>query len=92
MRLYIVWCLTHPKDPKDFREIKCEECSSYENLEFHHEKYAPEEEVYLKDIKISCCKCHRNAPVVKGKQRPQLKTVFENGKRYCITSKYKFGY
>jgi hypothetical protein len=93
MRLYISWCITHPRNSRSFREIKCEKCNAYENLEFHHKKYAPEEKVFIKDIRISCNKCHRNSKVTTVEcRRSKLRTVFENGKRYCETSHYKFEY
>jgi hypothetical protein len=86
MYLYVVWCFTHSKN--NFRAIKCEKCGAYENLELHHIKYEPKERVYLKDIKILCGKCHRND----SSKGSALKTVFENGERFCVTNGYKFPY
>ena len=67
------------------REIRCEKCGVYEGLEFHHTKY---ENVSINDIRIRCNKCHRNC----AKPFSLLKTVFEEGKRFCIVSGYKFEY
>jgi len=89
MRLYIAWCITHPLRPKDFREIRCEKCKRYDNLEFHHRRY---KRVLIKDIRIKCFKCHRNADEVKKNRRSQLKTIFENGKRICEVSGFRFEY
>lgn len=82
MRTYVLKALSKIK------EIRCEKCGAYEGLEFHHIKYAPKENVAIKDLKILCNKCHRNAKNVLS----NIKTVFENGKRYCIASKIKFEY
>lgn len=90
MYVYICWCFTHPKNNKNFREIKCEKCGSYEDLELHHTKYEPEEKVYLKDIKILCAKCHRND--ISKRNGNTLRTIFKNKKRYCITTNYEFEY
>jgi 5-methylcytosine-specific restriction endonuclease McrA len=73
------------------REIKCEECGTYENLEFHHKKYSTEENATIKDIKILCTKCHRNAKASK-RRGSGLRTIFENGKRFCEVSKFRFEY
>lgn len=92
MRLYITYCLTHTNNGRKLREIKCEKCGSLEDLELHHKKYEPEEKVYLEDIKILCCRCHRNSTPAKLKRRSQLKTVFIKGKRFCETADYRFEY
>jgi len=92
MRLYIAYCFTHPTNGKKIREIKCEECGSYIDLDFHHKKYAPKEKVYLEDIRIGCCRCHRNSKPALKRRRSQLRTIFIKGKRYCETAKYKFEY
>ena len=95
MRMYVAMAMSKSK------EIKCDECGSYDDLEFHHKKYArnskrePRRLKYSKltnisihDLQILCCKCHRNA-----KSSPsEMATVFEDGKRYCIVSQYIFLY
>jgi len=88
MYIYIAWCITHPNNPKKFREIRCEKCGIYEGLELHHTKYAPKQMVTIEDIKILCNKCHRNAR----KSLSMLRTIFKNGKRYCIARNFKFEY
>ena len=82
LRLYVIYCLSKLK------EIKCEECGSYEKLEFHHTKYAPKENVSIHDLKILCSKCHRNDR----NGRSVLRTIFEGGKRFCEGAKFKFEY
>ena len=39
------------------------------------------------DIRLLCTKCHRNCDY-----HTDLKTVYENGKRYCENSHFKFEY
>jgi Zn finger protein HypA/HybF involved in hydrogenase expression len=82
--------MTHRSDPKLNREIKCEKCGTLEGLEFHHEKYEPQEKVYLDDLRILCTKCHRNDN--ENVKRSNLRTVYEDGKRYCETTIYRFEY
>lgn len=86
MRMYVAKAMTAAG-----REIKCEKCGAYENLEFHHLKYAPEN-VTIKDIVLLCPKCHRNSKIPKELRRSRVRTIFENGKRFCETSHYKFEY
>jgi len=90
MRLYILYTITHRSDPKLNKEIKCEKCGSCEHLELHHIKYIPEE-IYVDDIQLLCPKCHRNSKVSKHKSS-QVRTVFENGKRFCELREFKFEY
>jgi len=92
MRLYILYAMTHRSNPTKNREIKCEICGSYKNLEIHHDKYFPKEQVLIDDVRILCHKCHRNAGKVKDIRCSQVKTVFEKGKRFCITNRFKFEY
>lgn len=88
MRYYLLYTMTH-REPKELnREIKCEGCEVYEGLEMHHEKYYPKETVTVDDIHLSCNKCHRNDD----NPQSRVKTVFENGKRFCVASKFKFEY
>lgn len=84
IRLYLAYTMTHRSNPSKNREIKCEKCNRYNNLEFHHKKYI---RATIDDIKILCSKCHRNSPT-----NSQLATIVENGKRYCISSDFKFAY
>lgn len=70
------------------REIKCEECGEYKNVELHHTKYSPKNIVSIKDIKLLCCKHHRNAKSSLSK----VSTVFKNGKRFCVGYNFKFAY
>lgn len=85
MRLYVAKAITDSG-----REIRCEkkDCRKYEDLEFHHKKY---KNVRIKDIRILCGKHHRNSKIPKN-CRSRLKTIFENGKRFCEVSEYKFEY
>lgn len=71
------------------REIRCEKCNSYEDLEFHHKKY---DFATINDISVLCVKCHRNAKTAKKIRRSTLKTIFENGKRFCCVSGCQFEY
>lgn len=84
IRLYVAKSITDSG-----REIKCEDCGALENLEFHHKKYA---KVKIKDIRILCSRCHRNAENVKENRRSGLKTIFEKGKRFCQVSDFQFQY
>jgi hypothetical protein len=84
MRVYLAQAITNSG-----REIKCEKCGAFENLEFHHKKYSPR--VTIKDIEILCTKCHRNAKPAK-KRGSLLKTVFLEGKRFCVVNYYRFAY
>lgn len=81
MRMYVAKCIS------DTREIRCEKCGAYDNLEFHHKRY---EGATIKDIQILCEKCHRN--VKRSDKSSHLKTVFERGKRFCEGSKWRFEY
>lgn len=75
------------KEISKSRVIQCEKCGIFEGLEMHHAKYHPHN-VSVNDIKILCNLCHRNSK----KKLSQLKTVFEDGKRFCIVSSHKFEY
>lgn len=70
------------------REIKCFTCGAYEGLEIHHKKYGPEHNVSYKDVSLLCSKCHRNTT----HRLSNVRTVFENGKRFCEVSGHKFEY
>lgn len=83
MRVYVAKAITDSG-----RKIKCEKCGKLRGLEFHHEKYHPEEDVSIKDIKILCHKCHRNAK----KKASNLSTVFIKDKRYCLVNNFRFAY
>lgn len=85
MRLYLLKAIIHQG-----REIRCEnkKCGSYKNIEFHHTKYAPKDIVSVKDIKLECNKCHRNS----SNKLSKVSTIFENGKRFCVGSNFKFAY
>lgn len=83
-RLYLLKIISNIK------EIRCEKCNSYENLELHHTKYSTEQNTSIKDIQILCGKCHRNQDNTK--ITSSLKTIFENGKRFCVMSNLRFEY
>lgn len=84
MRMYVIVAISKT------REIKCEECGTYEGLELHHSKYLTDTDgCSINDIEILCAKCHRNDD---RKDYSMLRTVFENGRRYCETAKFKFEY
>lgn len=70
------------------REIKCEKCGTRKNIEMHHKKYAPKENVSINDIQLLCNKCHRNS----NDPLSQVSTVLKNGKRFCIGSNFQFHY
>lgn len=70
------------------REIKCEKCGVYEGLEIHHKKYGPIQNVSIDDISLLCNQCHRQT----SHRLSSLKTVFEDGKRFCLVSGHKFEY
>lgn len=70
------------------REIKCAKCGSYKNLELHHKRYAPQDNVAIKDIELLCSKCHRNSK----QSLSKVSTVFKNGKRYCVGNNFRFEY
>jgi hypothetical protein len=80
-RVYVV------KEISKTRVIKCEKCGVLEGLELHHKKYHPQN-VSVNDIQILCNQCHRNT----SHKLSSLKTVFEDGKRFCIVSSHKFEY
>lgn len=82
MRIYVWWVISKT------REIKCEECGTYQGVEMHHTKYAPEENVTINDIKLLCNKHHRNSDTPLSK----VSTVFESGQRFCVGSNFKFAY
>lgn len=71
------------------RDIVCEKCGALENLELHHTKYAPLEEVSIFDLKILCGKCHRGSS---RKDHSHVRTVYENGIRYCEVNRFRFQY
>ena len=82
MRLYVFYTISHRTPPHLNREIRCEQCGSYENIEIHHTKYYPEEKVYIDDLQLLCQKCHRSPA---GEHiNSAVKTFFSNGKRYCL--------
>lgn len=82
MKLYVLQIISKQK------EIRCEKCGSYKNLELHHKKYAPLERVSISDIQLLCGKCHRN----NNHKYSKLSTVFIKDKRYCVGSNFKFAY
>jgi len=84
MKFYILLAITNLG-----REIKCEKCGSFSNIELHHSRYSPQGEITIKDIRFLCAKCHRNDSKSK---KVRLSTVFKNGKRYCVGSNFKFAY
>ena len=82
-RIYVLKALSNIK------EIRCEKCGAYSNLEMHHKKYAPKQKVTIYDIQLLCGKCHRNS---RHETYSKVATVFIKGKRYCVTSNFKFPY
>lgn len=88
MRAYILYAMTHRSDKNKNREIKCEKCGSYENLEFHHNKYYPADDVTIDDITLQCIPCHRNDR----KSTSNLRTVFKDGVRFCENTYFEFEY
>lgn len=82
MRVYVAKAIA-----SSGREIRCEKCGSYDNLELHHKKYLPEN-VSIDDISILCSLCHRKSY----KSNSNLKTVFVDGDRVCEVGEYSFKY
>lgn len=82
MRMYVFKAISKT------REIRCEDCGSYEGIELHHTKYAPAENVSIQDITLLCNKCHRNTDY----QLSDVKTTFKDGKRYCESKNFTFEY
>lgn len=82
IRLYILMAISKT------REIRCEKCKTYKNIEMHHKKYAPKK-VSINDIQLLCSKCHRHT---NQKEYSKLKTIFENGRRYCEGVGFRFEY
>ena len=71
------------------REIKCEKCGAMEKLELHHKTY---EKPTIYDLEILCEKCHRGINNSSPTRASQVKTIIENGVRYCRGSEWHFTY